>query len=227
MIKLTVQILFACFASALLFTRCMYSDKYCQQSLEKAMQQGYDLVIVPGAPLSDLKLNRILKARIYWSKFLYDNGIAKNIMYSGSAVYSPYIESEVMAMYAEAIGIPKEHIYTETKAEHSTENIYYSYKKAKLMGFERIALASDPVQSKLLNRFMRTRVSKDLSIVPIVFDTIKAMEPNMIDPVIDTQKALVKDFVALPQRESWWRRLRGTLGKNINKTYYSNASASQ
>jgi uncharacterized SAM-binding protein YcdF (DUF218 family) len=30
-----------------------------------------------------------------------------------------------------SIGIPRENIFTETKAEHSTENIYYSYKKAQ------------------------------------------------------------------------------------------------
>ena len=78
---------------------------------DKAKTVTYDVIIVPGVPLKDGKWDRTMKARIYWSKFLYDKGIAKNIMYSGSAVYSPYYEGEVMVMYAEAIGIPKEHIY--------------------------------------------------------------------------------------------------------------------
>ena len=55
-------------------------------------------------------------------------GMAKNVMFSGSAVYTPYYESKIMALYAEAIGIPKERIYIETEAEHSTENIFYSYR---------------------------------------------------------------------------------------------------
>jgi len=198
----------------------MYSSKHCRKSLEAASKEKYDLIIVPGIPLQDDKLSRVLKARLYWSKYLYERGIAKNVMYSGSAVYSPYLESEIMAMYGEAIGIPKENIYTESKAEHSTENIYYSYKKAKQLGFKKIALATDPFQSKLLRRFMKNKVSKNLASIPIVFDTIKAMEPKMIDPILDTQRALVKNFVALPERESWWKRFRGTLGKNIDTTLY-------
>jgi len=59
-----------------------------------------------------------MKGRVYWSKYLYDRGIGKNIMYSGNAVYTPYFEGEIMALYAKAIGIPPEHIYTELKAEH-------------------------------------------------------------------------------------------------------------
>jgi hypothetical protein len=65
-------------------------------------------------------------------------GSAKNVMYSGSSVYSPYYEGEVMAMYAAAIGIPKEHIFTETKAEHSTENLYYGYHKSRKLGFKKL-----------------------------------------------------------------------------------------
>lgn len=207
-------------ACPLLFTSCMYSKKHCQKSLAKASSETYDVIIVPGAPMDNKSLNRVLKARIYWAKFLLDKGIAKNVMFSGSAVYSPYYEGEMMAMYGEGIGIPKEKILTETKAEHSTENIYYSYKKAKQLGFTKIALATDPFQAKLSQRFMKKKVSREIASIPVVFDTIKKMEPIMINPVLDTQRAFVKDFVALPERESWWKRFKGTLGKNINKTYY-------
>ena len=141
-------------------------------------------------------------------------------MFSGSAVYSPYIESEIMALYAEAIGIPKAHIYTETKAENSTENIYYSYKKAKKLGFNKIALASDPFQTKMLRRFSRTKVSEDVKLIPIVFDTLKAMEPNMIEPEIDIRSSFVKNFISLPERESFWKRLQGTMGTKVDTTVY-------
>ena len=95
--------------------------------------------------------------RVYWAKFLFDKGIAKNIMFSGSSVYSPYYESIIMSMYAEAIGIPKENIFIETKAEHTTENVYYSYKKALELGFKNIAVASDPFQTKMVSRFTRKK----------------------------------------------------------------------
>ncbi len=67
-----------------------------------------------------------------------------------------------MAMYAIAIGIPAEHVLFETMAEHSTENINYSYKKSKLLGYKTIALASDQFQTRSLRRFAHKRLSKDL-----------------------------------------------------------------
>jgi hypothetical protein len=182
--------------------------------------RGYDMVVVPGVPFENGIWSPYMKARVYWSKFLYDKGIAKNIMYSGSAVYSPYYEGEIMALYAIAIGIPKEHVFTETKAEHSTENIYYSYKKAKKLGFKRIALASDDFQTKSLRRFIYKIISPDVGIIPIVNDSLKAMVPMMTDPKIDYQQAFVKNFISLPERENFWKRLRGTRGLNVDTNAY-------
>jgi hypothetical protein len=183
------------------------------------MKEKYDIIVVPGVPFNN-SWDSTMKARVYWSKYLFDKGITKNIMYSGSAVYSPYYEGEIMAMYAEAIGIPKENIFTETKAEHSTENIYYSWKKSKKAGFTKIALATDPFQAKMLKSFIIKRVSPDVGIIPIVFDTLLMIRPKMIDPVIDYRKAFVKDFISLPDRESLFKRLRGTRGLDIDKTLY-------
>jgi len=176
------------------------------------MNETYDVIIVPGVPLENEQWSSTMKDRIYWSKYLYDKGIAKNIMFSGAAVYTPYIEGRVMALYAEALGIPKENIYSETKAEHSTQNILYSYKKACKLGFKKIALASDPTQTKSLHSFTHFRVSKSVSFLPAVMDTVKALEMNIKDPVVDYKKTFVKDFVPLSQREGFWKRLQGTSG---------------
>ncbi|MBS1598718.1 MAG: YdcF family protein [Bacteroidetes bacterium] len=199
---------------------CAFSSKTSKKLLAEASAKRYDIVVVPGVPLENGKWSRTMKGRVYWSKFLFDKGIAKNLMYSGSAVYTPYYEGLVMAMYAEALGIPKEHIFSETKAEHSTENIYYSYYKAKQMGFKTIALASDPFQSKSLRKFAHKKLSPDVGIIPFVVDTMRAMEPLMIDPAIDYQQAFKKDFVSIKKREGFWKRLRGTYGKNIDTTAY-------
>ena len=125
-----------------------------------------------------------------------------------------------MALYAIAIGIPKEHVYNETKAEHSTENLYYVYLKAKKLGFTHIALATDPYQAKQLRRFAKIKISKNVGIIPIVFDTLRAMQPHMINPKIDYMKAFNKDFIPLKSRESLWKRFRGTMGKNIDRNAY-------
>src|SRR5436190_21832411 len=128
---------------------CSFSSKTTLKYFKKAEKQQYEMIAVPGVPFRGSDWDSTMKARVYWSKYLYDRGIAKNIMYSGSAVYTPYYEAKVMALYAIALGIDSVHVFTETKAEHSTENIYYSYKKARKMGFQNIALASDPFQTKM------------------------------------------------------------------------------
>lgn len=204
----------------IVLSSCAYSSRTAVKYLNESKEKVYDLVVVPGVPFQNDQWSMIMKARLYWSKYLYDNGIAKNIMYSGAAVYSPYYEAEIMAMYAEALGIPKQNIFIETNARHSTENIYYSYKKAKQLGFKNIALATDPFQSKMLRNFISKRIDKNLGIVPIVFDTLKSIEPVMINPVIDFSKAHVNDFISILESEGFWTRFKGTLGKQIDVTLY-------
>ena len=204
----------------LALSSCSFSSRACKKLFDQASKQQFDLVIVPGAPFQNGKWGRIMKGRIYWSKYLFDKGIAKNVIYSGSSVYTPYTEAVVMSLYAEATGIPKENILLETKAEHSTENIYYSYQKAKQLGFKKIALASDPFQTKLLRRFTRKKVSPDIKLIPFVVDTLKEMQPQMKDPVIDYELAFNKDYQPISKRESFWKRLKGTMGKNIDKSAY-------
>jgi hypothetical protein len=43
-----------------------------------------------------------MKGRVCWSKYMFDKGIAKNVIYSGGAVYSPYCEAEILALYNKA-----------------------------------------------------------------------------------------------------------------------------
>ncbi len=196
---------------------CQFSKKTSARLYESASKEKFDMIVVPGVPFENGKWSRIMKGRVYWAKYLFDKGIAKNIMFSGSAVYSPYYEAEIMALYAEKLGIPKKNIYTETNAEHSTENIYYSYKKSRGLGFTKIALASDPFQTKLLRRFTKKKVSRDIKLIPFVIDTMKVIEPDMTDPTIDFAKAYVADFISIVKRESRWKRLKGTLGWSRDK----------
>jgi uncharacterized SAM-binding protein YcdF (DUF218 family) len=208
------------FLVALILSACSFSAKTTERYFAKAKLDSYDMIAVPGVPFIESGWDSTMKARVYWAKYLFDKGIAKNIMFSGSSVYSPYYEGEIMAMYAIAIGIPKENIFAETKAEHSTENLYYVYLKSKKLGFTKIALATDPYQAKQLRRFAKVKISNDVGIIPIVFDTLRKLQPYMINPVIDYPQAYNKDFIPLKKRESLWKRLRGTMGKNIDKQSY-------
>jgi uncharacterized SAM-binding protein YcdF (DUF218 family) len=179
-------------------------------------KKPYDVIIVPGSPYdSALGWSVAMKGRLYWSKYLYENGIAKNIIYSGSAVYSPYKEAEIMAMYAEKLGIPAEHIYAETKAEHSTENVYYAYYMAKKLGFEKIAVATDPFQARLLRHYP-ARIKVEIDFIPFVLDTMKTIKKEDFIK-IDAEKARVKNFVSIVDRESRFKRFWGTMGRNIER----------
>jgi uncharacterized SAM-binding protein YcdF (DUF218 family) len=173
--------------------------------LKKAETNGpYDAIIG--------QWSRTMKGRVYWSYLLYKKGIAKNIIYSGSAVYSPFVEAKIMALYAVAIGIPAEHVYTEPTAEHSSENLYYSYHLGKKLGYQKMALATDPFQSKLLKKFSK-RMQLDVPMIPMVFDSLESI--TKIDPVIDDQQAYRADFISILEREGFWERLKGTRGKKI------------
>ena len=154
--------------------------------LKKTISKPVDAIVVPGVQYNGLKWNTVMKWRVYWSVYLYKKGLAKNIIYSGSAVYSPYTEANIMAMYAVKMGIPKEHIFIETKAEHSTENLYYGYQLAKEKGFKNIAFATDPFQSNMITPYVK-KFNLDVSLVPIVIPVLYKIE--MKDFEIESSKA--------------------------------------
>src|SRR5690606_7815645 len=175
------------------------------------------VIIVPGYPFQDSAWHDIMKIRVYWSAYLYNNGYTKNVIYSGAAVYTPFVESKIMKAYGMALGIPGDSIFVDTLAKHSTENLYYSYQLAKKLGFEKIALATDPFQNAPLARFA-TSNGIDVDFLPIVFDTLRLIDKP--DPEIDYSKASVGNFVPLPEKLSFFERLNGTMGNKIDKGVY-------
>lgn len=173
----------------------------------------FDVIIVPGVPFDGSKWSMAMKGRVIWADYLYKQGIAKNIIFSGGAVYSPYVEGKIMALYAEALGTPKEHVFIEDKAEHSTENIYNSYLLARKLGFTKIAVASDPFQSNLLMRFTKRRFKLPITHIPYLISTLSTIDD--VDPAIDPVSAFVENFKSIVETQSKWHRFRGTRGKNI------------
>ncbi len=197
------------FSDCSLFTPSI--KKMYTRSLKKHPQ--YDAVIVPGVPFIEPEWDRVMLMRVVWAVHLYKRGLTKNLIMSGGAVYSPYVEAKIMKQYAMALGVPEQNIFVESKAEHSTENVWYGFKLGKKLGFTNIALASDMFQSKLLYRFGKKR-TKGLGFLPVIVDTLRTL--SHATPIIEFKQLKLDTFVALPDRESKWKRLRGTRGKNIN-----------
>lgn len=175
--------------------------------------QPYDVIIVPGCPFDGNDWSIAMKGRVIWADYLIKKGIARNVIFSGGAVYSPYVESKIMALYAEALGTPKEKILTEEKAEHTTENIYNSYHLAKQMGFTKIAVATDPYQSNLLMGFTKRRFKLPITHIPFIVDSLKTIDN--VQPKINPESARVDNFKSIVETQTKWHRLRGTRGKNI------------
>lgn len=201
---------------ALLFlmTHCSFT-RYTEKSFEAAKKaKPFDAIIVPGVPYQDSLTSGVLKMRVFWAKHLYDSGFAKHIIFSGAAVYSPYVEARAMKIMADSLGIPAHFIFCETKAEHSTENVYYSTKLAQSLGFQKIALATDPFQSVMLRGFMK-KYCPEVESVPIVFGKLNIESKRL--PYINADSAFVQNFVPITARESFWQRFRGTRGKRVEE----------
>lgn len=203
---------------------CGFSENKCKQLYEEVKNEQFDVIIVPGVPLKNGQWDTTMQGRVYWAKYLFDKGIAKNVMFSGSDVYTPYIEAQIMARYGMAIGIPKENIYVEKHAQHSTENIYYGYKKAQLLGLKKVALASDPYQTKMLRRFIRKKMDPRIPLIPIVESNLLEIEDKMYTPEIQYKDLFQEDFVSIKERVGFFKRLRGTMGNNIDTSLYNEKS---
>ncbi len=176
-------------ATGLLGFGCSVFHASVTRSYRAAEAAGpYDAIIVPGFPSRNGKWNRVLQARIYWSRELYRQGIARHIIYSGAAVHTPYVEAEVMALYARALGVPAEAILTETNALHSSENLLYSYQLARWLGWEKIAVVSDPIQTPHLRRLAR-KFNISAAFLPVDFVRLARIPKE--HPKVDTSAAFV------------------------------------
>lgn len=201
------------FLPLIFLSSCFISQKNCQEAYTSAKAEpAYDAIIVPGIPHNGVSWQRPMLMRVRWAEHLYEQGVTGNIIFSGSSVYSPYNEAQIMASYAREMGIPGADVYVEPNAEHSTENVYYSYRIAKSEGMQRIALATDPFQAKSLKKFIRKH-DLPIDIIPIVFDTLSVLDHS--EPSINPEDSRVSEFVSIKERESFFTRLGGTFGKHI------------
>lgn len=174
----------------------------------------FDVIVVPGFPYQPDDVPSILDLRIRWARYLFDAGLTHNIIFSGSAVHSPYIEGIAMKIMADSLGLPSDRLFAETQAEHSIENVYYSMKMARSMGFKRIAVATDPFQARMLEPLIR-KYCPEVELLPMVYSLIRSDRDNI--PSIVSTEARVNNFIALNERETRAQRYSGTKGRRITR----------
>ena len=203
------------FISILFLSSCSLALKradklYTAAAINKPV---YDAIIVPGVPFKNGSWDSVMKARVIWSVYLYKNHYAKNIIFSGAAVYSPFYEAVIMGLYAQQLGVASENIFYDTLAKHSTENVYYSYLLAKKLKFKSIALTTDPFQSALLGSYTKKRFSSPIPHLPVNFELLKKMNNPTVS--IDSMIAYKPGFESILDQESFFKRLWGTMGKQV------------
>lgn len=182
------------------FSSCSILNHHTVATYNRNVLNGpFDVVIVPGLPYDTANINPMLKARILWAKELYHNGVARNIIFSGSAVHSPYVEAVVMKMMADTLGIPHQHTFIEAKALHTYENIAYGIELANQMGFKKIAVATDPIQAILMQKYKRDN-NYDIHLLPFSMTAMPMYYKTPV-PTINHQLAFVPDFIPLKERE--------------------------
>ena len=142
-LKWTVIVLLLGFLAFLLGTKA-FRVHTVNTYTENIQQAPFDAVIIPGIPYDTAAPNDMLKARMYWAKKLFQSGVAKNLIFSGDAVHTPYVEGCCMKTMADSMGLPVANTFAETKALHGTENVDYSLKLAKEKGWKKVAVATDP-----------------------------------------------------------------------------------
>ena len=216
--KQPIKILLFLFSAQLLLSSFTFSrfHKRAESLFQKVIssKEVYDAAIVTGMPVDNGKLNKTVTERVQWAVYLYKSGIAKNLIFSGGAVYTDYYESIYMAAYAKQLGVDEKHIFIENIAEHSTENVFYSYKIAKQNGFKKLALATDPYQSMMLKKHTKNRYATHIQHIPIVYKYIEGMLSPQSQ--IELSNSRKEGFVSIKARKNIFQRLKGTLGKEVN-----------
>jgi uncharacterized SAM-binding protein YcdF (DUF218 family) len=217
--KINLNTLIIIALTILLFHSCAIQNP--NKYYEKAKNEfaPFDAIVVPGVPFTeeDTTWSRTMKLRVYWAKYLYDNGMCNNIIFSGGAVYTKYAECKIMRLYALKLGVPDDIIYLDSLAEHSTENLFFSYWLAKKHGFKSIALASDPYQSKMLKGFVKKlnkKYNAEVQLLPANIDTISLIPKPFIS--IEYETAVGTNFIDIKETQKSGYRLKGTMGLNVD-----------
>ena len=183
----------------LLLTSFGLKERVIKSNKKNFAKAPYDVIIVPGYPYYDTTPKfPLLACRMYWAKELFDKGITKNIIFSGGAIHTPYVEAKVMKIIADTMHIPTEHIFLEDLAPHSYQNVTYGAKLAHKLGFKKIAVATDPYQFKYMTIFLPA--APGVGMLTFSPDSAEAKKYFQPLPYFNPREAYVKDFVPLQNR---------------------------
>ena len=140
------------------------------------------------------------KRRVIWGALLWQDQAVDLFLTSGNAVYSPYVEAELMAAGLEALGVPADRIFLEPQALHTDENIHNSLLVANAQGWE-LVVATDGIQARGGCAIARA-FDTACTVMPIATKRYGAILPEW-EPVLDAVRVpMDPEFVPVEERHA-------------------------
>ncbi|WP_313341796.1 YdcF family protein [Sedimentibacter sp.] len=108
-----------------------------------------DAAIILGAAVWGDKPSPVFEERIKHGIWLYKNGYADNLVFTGGiSKDDEFSESGVAKNYAIENSVPEENIFIEEKSTITEENIQYAAEIANKNSFKNVIIVSDPLHMK-------------------------------------------------------------------------------
>ena len=105
----------------------------------------FDTIIVLGNPAQlDGQPSPEARERVLEAVREYKAGVAPSIIMTGGAAHNRYIEGHVMVAYAIGQGVPASALLSESHAQNTIQNIYYSAQIMQQRGWHTAEVISSP-----------------------------------------------------------------------------------
>ena len=112
-----------------------------------------DAIVVLGAAQYDGKPSPVLKARLDQATYLWNEGLADNVIVTGGKQEGDrFTEAEASHMYLEGQGIPTERIFEEEEGTTTLESLEKVREIADSNGIDSVLVVSDPLHSERVKR---------------------------------------------------------------------------
>lgn len=152
--RISTVILWLMFISAIFIFLAIFTDlnKVLVVPLvrNETPQPADVIIILGGGIVTDLKiLPWGVQERVQRGVELYKQGFADKVIVTGGLVKNfGYSESEIMAPYAQLLGIAGDDLFEENRAESTYDNAIYSQEIMKKQGWQTALLATSDFHTK-------------------------------------------------------------------------------
>ncbi|MCU1278717.1 MAG: hypothetical protein JWM53_2263 [bacterium] len=176
----------------------------------------FDAVIIPGCPSEDDgSLSACQMSRAAWGAILWRRGLAGGFITSGAAVHSRYVEADAIAAGLAALGVPADRIWLEPNALHTDENMYFSLRIVRALGWQRVAVASHKGHAAWACRMLEDWGLRACGAFSIDADAVTASHPLSRLHAVRTEA--VDPWLPLVERE---RAIARASGRHRPPSYF-------